>query len=648
MRLSTGVRGAGVLKTLRVLLLAIALAVPTAARAQSPDLQQLSIEQLADVQVTSVSRRPEALSKAPAAVFVITAEDIRRSGAGSLPEVLRLAPNLEVARMNGFAYTVTARGFNSPESANKLLVLIDGRSVYSPLASTVFWENIDVPLADIARIEVVSGPGGTLYGANAVNGVISIITKNAADSQGGLLDVRAGVSGGYRTMLRFGVTPWEGGSLRLYGQAARNGGTDPVLATDVTRTGFARADGGFRFDQVLDNDTFTLQGDVFANHTPQTDLERTRGASLVGRWTRLFDSGSSLETQIDFDDNTRILPAIAREQLQTLDFQIQHNTSLGWNDTFIWGGEYRQSKESFYTGGPFNFADPTTTISIGNAFAQEEIPVAENLKLTLGLKLEDNSYSGLDLMPNARLAWQATEADMIWGAISRAVRTPSKIDRELEAPGILVPAPDFGSEVLTAYELGYRGEPTPQISLSASLFYNVYDDLRSDRGTPVTVFPIQLINGTSGQTYGLEVWAKYGVTDWWRLSAGFNWLNRNFRVNNGVVDFARGQSEGQDPATQAQLRSNMNLFENWELDGALRTVGKVTQVIPNAPGGQISLVPGYVEADMRIGWHVTASTELAFSALNLLHQRHLEARDPSTYSPQYTPRTFVLNLRQSF
>jgi iron complex outermembrane receptor protein len=633
-------------------LLALLACAPATAFAQSepaPDLQSLSLDQLANVEVTGVSRRAEPLSRAPAAAYVITAEEIRRSGAGNLPEVLRLAPNLEVARMNGYAYTITARGFNSPESANKLLVLIDGRSVYSPLASTVFWENIDVPLADIARIEVVSGPGGTLYGANAVNGVINIITKNAADTQGGLLDARVGQTGGYKGMLRYGFAPWEGGAVRLYGQLGRNGGTEPFLSTDKTLTGFARSDGGFRFDQVLGAETFNLSGDIYANHTSQQAIEIARGEDLNGHWTHAFDSGSTLGAELVYDESVRTLPGTPqqREQLQTYDMQIQHNTSLGWGDSFIWGGEYRQSKETYDSQG-FFFLDPTTTISIGSAFAQDEIPLAPDLKLTAGLKLEDNSYSGLDPMPNVRLAWQVTESDMIWAAASGAVRTPSKIDRELEAPGILLPSPNFGSEKLTTYELGYRGEPLPRLALSASLFYNVYDDLRSDQGTPVTVVPIILLNGVKGESYGIDLWAKYGLTDWWRLTGGVSWLNRDFRSKPGFLDFAQGQSEGQDPATMAQIRSNINLLQDFEFDSALRGVGKVTQQSPNSPFPQFSLVPGYIEADLRLGWHVTEKTELAFSVLNLLHDRHLEANDPSTYAPQYVPRSFVLNLRQSF
>ena len=623
-------------------------AAGTPVRAQnSSDPNNLSLEQLGDAEVTGVARRPEPLNKTPAAVYVITAEDIRRSGTGSLPEVLRLAPSLEVAKMNGYAYTVTARGFNSPESSNKILVLIDGRSVYSPLASTVFWENVDVPLADIARIEVVTGQGGTLYGANAVNGVINIITKNAADTQGGLADARVNVtSGAYRTMLRYGITPWDGGAVRLYGQASRNGGSQPQTAADLTKTGWQRYDGGFRFDQILGANTFNLEGDLYDNHDPQQALEKGHGADLNAHWTHAFDSGSSIVTQATFDQSARLIPG-QREQLQSYDFQAQHNTSLGWNDSFSWGGEFRQFKESYYTGTlAFGFTNPSTAITIGSGFAQDEIALLSHLKLTLGLKAEDNSYSGLDLMPNVRLAWETSDSGLLWAAVSQAERTPSKVDRELQAPGILLPSPNFESEKLTAYEAGYRGEALTHLEFSASLFYNVYGDLRSDQPTPVTVLPITLANGLKADTYGAEVWAKYVVNDWWRVTAGFNWLHRDLTNDPGFTDLAKGQTGGQDPASQAQLRSYMNLFDNWELDTSLRYVGKVTQELPGA--GQLSLVPSYVESDVRLGWRVSPQTEIGFNALNLLHDRHLEANDPSTYAPQYVGRSFLLNLRQSF
>jgi iron complex outermembrane receptor protein len=610
------------------------------------DINQLSIEDLSKIEITSVSRRLEPLDKAAAAVFVITADDIRRSGARNVPEALRLAPNLQVSQMNGYAYTISARGFASPEAANKLLVLIDGRSIYSPLASTVFWENLDFPIDNVERIEVISGPGGTLYGANAVNGVINIITKNAQTDQGGFVDARAGNNNGLG-LLRYGFMPWEGGSVEVHGQAAHTNATDPKLLSDTTRTDWTQDEGGFRVDQTLERDTFMLGGNIYANNTPVTDLEKGRGGSINSIWNHHFADDSILTVQLSADDSSRILLGPPqREDLRTLDFQTQDSTSLGFGDTLVFGGEYRNWLESYFTNGlSFGFAQPTTVIDVADVFAQDEIPLTKQLRLTLGSKLEDNSYSGIDFLPNIRLAWQLNDTDMLWGAISRAVRTPSKIDRELESPGILLPSPDFAAEKLTAYELGYRSQPMADLSLSVSLYYNSYGDLRSDQPTPNTIFPIILENGVAGNTYGTESWANYAIKSWWRLSAGFSWLHKNFRPMPGFIDLAEGQSEGQDPATQAQLRSQMNVLDNWELDAGLREVGKVTQ--ENPTGGQFSLVPAYLETNGRVAWHF-AKTEIALSGMNLLHSRHLEANDPSTYAPQYIPRTVILSLQQHF
>ncbi len=617
-----------------------------AARAQTvaanSDLSQLSIEQLENVEITSVSKRPEPLSGAAAAVFVITSEDIRRSGQSSLPEVLRLAPNLEVARMNAFEYAITARGFNSPESGNKLLVLIDGRSVYSPLASTVFWQNIDVPLDTIDRIEVISGPGGTLYGDNAVNGIINIITKNSAKTLGLKITAGAGPDDQSATA-RYGVSMGGNATIQFNLTTFNRANTQAFSAADHTHDDWQGTQGGFRFDDTEGRETYFLEGNMFGNQSRETFYEKGWGDNLTGSWTHAFDGGSTLNVSGYFDNVTRTEP-VAKDDTTTYDLQAQHTTTLGWNDVFVWGGEYRLWREAFYSKVAFAFANPAATISLGNVFAQDELPVAEHFKLTLGLKAEDNSYSGLDLLPNVRLAWQAADNTLFWASVSRAVRTPSKIDRELQDPGLLLPSPDFKSEKLTAYELGYRGEFTDRLSLSTSLFFNHYNDIRSDQFTPVTVVPIILSNGYAGNTWGAEAWGSFTATDWWRLSAGANWLHKDLHLKPGYNDLALGQSEGQDPDWQAQLKSQMNIADDWEADLMLRYVGEVRQNVPAAP---INLVPAYYDADARIGWHVTDSLELSLAGYNLLHGKHLEVYDPSTYPVRYIDRSFFVNLSKS-
>ena len=627
--------------------LAAALLFPllgTAAWAEGgTDYSQLSLEQLGSVEITSVSKHPEPLSGAAAAVFVITSDDIRRSGAGSLPELLRLAPNLQVARINAFSYAITARGFNSPESGNKLLVLVDGRSVYSPLASTVFWENFDVPLATIERIEVVSGPGGTLYGANAVNGTINIITKHASAMEGLVARVGWGPED-QGAMLSYGTDLWQNASIRFHIKAFNKDDTVPLTAADTTDDDWEGTQGGFRFDDNEGPDTYLVEGNAYGNQNRGDFIEKSWGENVTGTWTHALQSGSAINVTAYYQNDLRTQP-VSKEQTQSFDIQAQHTTSLGWNDNFVWGGEYRLWDERFNSFDIFTFAKPTTHISLGNVFAQDELPIGDSLKLTLGLKAEDNSYSGLDLLPNIRLAWQQSADTLFWAAASRAVRTPSKIDRELEAPGILLPAPDFKSEKLTAYEIGYRGEFGSRFSLSVSTYFNHYNDLRSDALANGTTFPVILANGIAGNTYGVEAWGTFALTDWWRLSAGANWMHKDLHLKPGETDISFGQSDGQDPSWQAQLRSEMNISDDWEADIMLRAVGRVTRPFILGP---VELVPAYVDADVRVGWHVTDTLDLSLSGYNLLHHRHLEFNDPSTYPPRDIERTFFVNLSKSF
>jgi iron complex outermembrane receptor protein len=604
------------------------------------DLSGLSIEELANITVTSISRRPEPLSQAAAAVYVITAEDIRRSGATSLPEALRLAPNLEVARLNAFNYEITARGFNSTETSNKLLVLVDGRSVYSPLAATVFWESVDVPLADVERIEVVSGPGGTLWGANAVNGVINVITRHSRDTQGFLVDAVGGNderSGTVRYGGRFG----EAGSYRVYASRFDRSRTDPVRPTDLADDSFEGTQVGFRLDLGSARDSYTLQGDIYRNDTPLLDTEY-RGGNVLGRWTRQLDEGSSVQVQAYYDRKDRDYQ-LAQDSVETYDVQAQHNLTLGERHRIVWGGEYRMWRSTFVSA-PFGFAEPEATLSVGSLFAQDEIALRPDLRLTLGSKFESNSYTGLDVLPNARLAWQVADDHLLWAAVSKAVRTPSRIDRELQAPVILAPAEDFQTEKLTAYELGYRGRPVPRASLSVSAFYNVYDDLRTTTpsrapspGNPIGL-PFVLSNQMSGETYGVEAWGGYDLTEWWRLRAGFGWIHKDLDVAPGVTDIADPPASGNDPVFRGRLQSTMSLSPGVELDLSVRQVGRVTP----------SQVPAYTAVDGHLAWDVTPSVELSLHGLNLLDTRHIEVNDPGASPVRYIGRSVFLRLRAEY
>lgn len=597
------------------------------------NLQRLSIDDLANLQVTSVSKHPEALRDTASSVYVITAEDIWRSGYVTLPEVLRLAPNLEVAKINGYSYTITARGFNSPETANKLLVMIDGRSVYEPIGSGVLWQQINVALDTVDRIEVVSGPGGTLWGANAVNGVINIITKDASADQGFYARATAGVYKRTATV-RYNGKLGPNTHVSVFADGFEQSETTPVDDTDTSDDGFRGQHAGFSVDTVWTVDSLTIKGDAYRNQI-SSDGGTFTGYDLLGRWTRTLDNGSIVNVQSYIDHNERDEPTLF-ESRDTFSVEAQHSVALGARHQFVWGGEFRTWRENFVSYNIFHFADPTTTISVGSIFAQDEYSVTDSLSLTVGLKAETNSYSGTDWLPNLKASWQSGH-HVLWGSISRAVRTPSRIDRELEAVPFLVPSPNFQAEKLTAYEVGWRALPMSNLSLSFSAFYNSYDDLRTD-GYPPTIFPLILENGGKGITTGIEGWAAYDITPKWRLKGGFNTLTKNFKLKSGYNDLTNLSVQGQDPPYQAQIRSEWTIGSKFDIDIAMRTVGKVD----TAP------VPAYTEASMHLGWRVNDKIELAINAGNLLHKRHIEVWDPSAAAPRYVGRSVLLSLRYGY
>jgi iron complex outermembrane receptor protein len=585
------------------------------------ELRDLSIDDLANIEITSVSKRPEPLSRAPASVYVITNDDIRRSGARTLPEALRLAPNLEVAQINAHDYAISARGFNSFQAAIKLLVLIDGRSIYTPLHAGVFWDAPNLVLEDVDRIEVISGPGGTLWGANAFNGVINVITKSSRDTKGGL------ARGTYGTVdsdlaLRYGGSAGDLGSWRVYGLEFWRGHTD--LANDTSAADQWRGrQGGFRTDWRGGADVLTVQGDIY-NDTQEADV-RLNGGNVVGRWTRKFDNGSGIEVQTYFDKADRTAPG-ASERLNTYDVQGQHTLSPWPAHTIVWGGGFRVNHDDFRVtpGSLFVLSPESDTGYIANLFVQDQIDLMANLTLTLGTKFEYNNFTGIETMPNVRLAWGVSDTALIWGAVSRAVRTPSRLDRGLFSTNptlINVPrADDFRSEKLTAYEIGYRDRPIERLSLSATVYYHDYDDLRVLEALPPGVPPALLgsfviSNKMHGFTAGIESWADYQLFSWWRLSAGLNLFRERLSLEPGASSNALTQHQGNNPQYQASLRSRMNLTDTIELDAGLRAIDRLRN----------PTIPEYVEADIRIGWHATDRLELELVGFNLFDPHHAES-----------------------
>jgi len=592
----------------------------TSTQSGSPvDLSLMTIEELANIEITSVLKRSEPLSDAAAAIYVITREDIRPSGATSIPEILRLAPNLQVARVDSSQYAITARGFNST-TANKLLVLIDGRSVYTPLFSGVFWDVQDVLLEDIERIEVISGPAGALWGANAVNGVINIITRHSRNTTDALVDVGAGYDE-YGAGVRYGARFGEDATYRIYAKGFSRDNT-------VTESGSSAHDSwhkwqaGFRTDWGKTGNEFTLQGDAYDGSTEQAvnDNKTIAGGNLLGRWSRTLQNGSAIQVQAYYDRTRRIYPGTFGEDLYTYDIGVQHRFSLGTHHDVVWGGGYRLMRDEVTNSAVLAFLPPSLRLGLANIFLQDSISLGERLQLTLGTKLESNSYTGLEVQPSARLAWKLRDHALLWSAISRAVRTPSRLDRDFfvpsSAPFVLAGGPDFKSETVIAYEIGYRAQPVSQASFSISTFYNVYDNLRSVELAPGGVpllGPFVLANKMEGYTYGVETWGSYHVLDWWQLTAGYNYLKEKlgFKADSSDSNIA---AAGNDPTHQVSARSTMNLPYNLEFDVAMRAIGHLPN--PN--------VPEYIALDGRLGWIPMKSLEISLAGFNLLDRRHPE------------------------
>jgi iron complex outermembrane recepter protein len=577
----------------------------------------MSLEELSNLVVTSVSRRPESLAAAASAVQVITADEIRRSGATGLPEALRLASNLQVAQISNNGWAISARGFNST-LANKLLVMIDGRTIYSPLFAGTFWEAHDVPLYDVERIEVISGPGGTLWGANAVNGVINIVTRSAAETQGLLLRAGGGSELKRHGAMRYGGTAGST-SYRVYGQyAQRDGsqlfsGANSPVETDI-------AQGGFRFDWASGTgDVFTFQGDANEVHTdnPTPTDNTSRSQNILARWQRQFSATNELQVQAYFDRAFRLVPASYGDDLRTFDLELQHRFQAGERHQIVWGLTYRTEHDSFRND-VFRLDPTNATLRRPGGFVQDEIALLpEKLHLTLGTKVEDNEFTGAEWQPGVRLAWRFDPDSVLWGAVSRAVRTPSRIDRSLAnrtLPPFTAGNEAFESEKLIAYELGLRAEPTRALTVALATYYNDYDDLRSFEPPPGQVVPLMFGNLLEGRTYGAELTADYQPGTRWRLSGGYTRLHVDLERKPGSRDPFVGAIDSRDWDHQAFLRSSFALPGNLELDGALRRIGRLENF----------QVPAYTELDLRLGWRASSALDVSLNGHNLLHDAHGE------------------------
>ena len=578
-------------------------------------LGDLSIEELAEVTVTSVSRRPQRLSEAAAAIYVIQGEDIRRSGAHTLPEALRLAPNLQVAALDARQYAITARGFSS-NIANKLLVLIDGRTVYSPLFSGVFWDAQDLLLEDVDRIEVISGPGGVTWGTNAVNGIINIITRPAAGTLGTLAKAAAG-SGEQLLAARYGGALGENTRWRLYAKSLRRERSE--LATPGTSfDAWHRSMVGLRGDWASGSDAAVIEAEAFrgaSEDRPLYGAVSLNGAHLLARWSRRLGDGDDLEVQAYLDHTDRTDRFLLQDRADIADLEFKRRLAIG-SQQWVVGGGMRHARDNSDPGVLFAFIPAAQTQSWYTFCAQDQLRLAPTLELTLGARLERSPYSGWEALPSARIGWNFSERDLLWASLSRAVRSPARLDREIFFPAtppfFIAGGPSFDSEIANVAEIGYRGQPSAVFSWSMTGFVNDFDRLRSGQITPQGTLVID--NLIAGQVRGIEAWAQWQAAANWRLDAGALWLDKNLHLKAGSNDPVGPGNLGDDARNQWSLRSLFNLSPRHELDIGVRHVGPLP-----APA-----VGSYTAFDARLGWQINPRLDLSFIVRNALDPRHLE------------------------
>ncbi len=636
----------------------------------------LSMEELLNMEITTVSKKSERLSDAAAAIYVITSEDIRRSGATNIPQALRLAPGLQVAQIDANNYAVSARGF-SGQFANKLLVLIDGRSVYTQTFSGVIWGAQDMMLQDVERIEVIRGPGATLWGANAVNGVINIITRSSRDTQGAIITGGSGNEEHGMGAVRYGGRMSNGLTYRSYVKYRKI--DDPSdLSGGGTGNDWQNIVGGFRLDHSLDgDDELTIQGDIFDQDGSATfeipDITRpnsidTRlgieqlGGNLLARWSREDDdSAASMQIYYDRLEQTSDVVAFSTD---TVDLEWQHRFTLNQANEIVWGLGYRYINDRYENAEGLAFDPRTRNTRLISAFAEDEITVVpDRLHLTLGTKLEYNSFTDFEYQPNIRLHYRATDRQTVWGAVSRAVRTPSRADHDIIVINKVIvpaggPAPvtlamtfgddNFESEELTAYELGYRFIPFEDLSVDIAGFYNDYDGLRTfslnptPTGSPANqpiIFGAFSENGMDGETYGAEIAVKWLTTQWWTLHFSYSYLDIQLHAGSDLDESMASELEGFDPEQQWYVRSIMNLTDTIDLDVILRYVD-------NLPEFDIR---NYLGLDIRVAWRLKHDLEVAVVGQNLLDGHHREF-DPEilTTLESQTDRSVYATVTWSF
>ncbi len=658
-----------------------------AAESQAPNgleaLKELSVEELLEIKVTSASKKSEPLSGTGAAVTVITGDDIRHSGARALPDVLRMAPGIQVGRVDSHQWAVSARGFNDT-FAQSLLVLMDGRSVYTPLFSGTLWAAQDTVLEDLDRIEVIRGPGGTLWGANAVNGVINIVTKTADETQGWLFDGGGGMQPEGFTSVRYGGRLGESTYFRIYGKYDLWDDLDQVGGAPG-HDGWWKGQGGLRLDsRPTETDLITFQGDGFGLRgdgmfssmvrpqfqvpPPATGYASARpgsweqdGGNVVGRWTHEFSDDSELATQLYYDRSRFDTPLVS-EIRNTYDLDLRYRFLLAERQEIVVGGGMRSSDSRLEDSPELVLTRHSRSDQTGNLFAQDEITLLpDRLKVTVGSKVEHNDYTGFEFEPGGRLTWTPLDRHTFWGSVSRAVRVPTQIEHDSRVNLTVLPAsppvvplpaivalqgdPSFRSGNVVAYELGYRVQPAPGLSIDAAMFINHYDDLRASRGyvdfsaAPNYLQGIGVIdNGAWGKTYGWELAVTWQAATWWRLHAQYTFLEADLETRpDPLSQLPTLRSSISSPSHQAGLRSNMVLVRDLELDLWLRYVGELDKAGAKIPGLSIagSSIPDYATLDVRLAWRARPNLELSVVGQNLLETAHREF-NPTFISTQFS------------
>ena len=590
--------------------------------ASPADLKALSMEQLMALEVTSVSRTAERFAESASAVQVITGEEIRRSGATNLAEALRLATNLQVARLNAYAWIISARGFNSV-FANKLLVMIDGRTVYTPLFGGVSWDVQNLLLEDVDRIEVVSGPGGTLWGANAVNGVINIITRSASRTRGVYATASVGTFRRDHAALRYGARIGENLSFRVYGQRFSWGETE-LAAGGPANDAWGLLQGGFRMDwEAPDGGSrLSIQGGLYGGSEETAPAEsKMNGQNVLASWTRTFSPESDVRLQAYVDRTwRRDIPSTFTDRLSTADLDFQHRFPLARRHSLLWGAGYRLMGSEVRGSTDFvGFVPEERTLHLLSGFVQDHVRLVEDrLELAVGTKIERNAYSGIGIQPSVRLAWMPHENNTVWVGVSRAIRAPSRIDVEYFIPTTPLPpdqqsvagGPNFESEKLIAYEAGFRLQPDPAIALSVGVFVNRYDDLYSVDPLPETL-TYQIQNESVGETWGLEFYSTMQPAGFWRIQGGYTWFGKDLRNRPGSV--FPTELLGNDPTHQFLAHSMMDLPANLQFDVVARYGGKRPE----------PFIADYFSLDARLAWLVRGF-EVSVVGRNLLPDDHVE------------------------